>query len=259
MSRDYSEDLRLAHRLADAADEICLDCLERGSSDERRKSDGSPVTAADLEIESAIKSLIAAERPEDRFCGEESFDPSQGVSSDRPTWIVDPIDHTRHFIRGSANYAFLATLFVDGLARVAIVSAPSLGHRWTATRGAGADRNGAPMRVSQTRKLDEAHVAFAGHREWVDRRDWCRVSALMDNLAYVCGTAGGFLPAMRVAAGELDAFVEPWGALWDHAPLRLIVEEAGGRATNLDGGEASGDSLLVSNGILHDELLGRLA
>lgn len=254
MSRDFDNDLSLAHRLADEAEVIGLAWFRRRFSPDT-KSDGSPVTAADLEIESQIRMTLMRERPFDIVLGEEFSDPAQMVQSASPTWIVDPIDHTRHFARGEPNYGTLIALTVGGLTRVAVISAPSLGLRWSAIRGGGAFANGSRIEVSAVADLRHAHLALAGHREWVNCYDWTHVLSLMNQVAYVCGTAGGFLPAMKVASSQLDAFVEPWGSIWDHAALALVVEEAGGRASTLSGGAVVGGSLLVSNGILHEQLL----
>jgi hypothetical protein len=172
-----------------------------------------------------------------------------------PTWVIDPIDHTRHFARGDPNYGTLIALVSEGVAYVGVVSAPSLGFRWWAIRGGGSWVNGATMSVSSTDRIEDAHLAIAGHREWVGRYNWTATERLMNDVAYPSGTEGGFLPAMKVASAQLDAFAEPWGELWDHAAVALIVEEAGGRATTFDGGIAQGGTLLVSNRRLHDHLL----
>jgi histidinol-phosphatase len=254
MTRDFNDDLKLAHCLADGADAISLRWFGRAGRQDK-KADGSPVTVADLEIERHFRALIGSERPCDSCFGEELSEHTKAIEFDAPTWVLDPIDHTRHFARGDPNYGCLIALIVEGLARVAVVSAPSLGLRWTAARGCGAFQNGERISVSTIGELGQAHLAVAGHREWINRHDWRRVSRLMDGVAYVCGTEGGFLPAMKVASAQLDAFVEPWGALWDHAALALIVQEAGGRTSTLAGGTPAGGSLLASNGVLHDQLL----
>jgi len=254
MVRDFLADLDLAQRLAQSADDVSLKWFRRGG-DARLKLDGSIVTAADLQIERTLRDILEAERPSDLMYGEELSDHSQQFTLASPTWVIDPIDHTRHFARGDPNYGSLVTLVVDGVARVGVVSAPSLGYRWWAIRGGGAWVNGIRMSVSTISRVGEAHVAIAGHREWVGKYQWPATERLMNDVAYACGTEGGFLPAMKVASSQLDAFAEPWGALWDHAALALIVEEAGGRATTFDGGIARGKTLLVSNRFLHDPLL----
>lgn len=258
MIQDLQDDLQFALRLADIADEISLRNFNQAVEPER-KADGSPVTAADVEIEREIQALLQAERRDDVCFGEELSDHDRAIQSDTPTWIIDPIDHTRHFIRGDPNYASLIALTMDGLTQVAVVSAPGLGLRWSAMRGEGAFQNGRPIFVSKTTDLGCAYIALAGLREWINLHNWANLNGLLDQFSYVRGTAGGFLPAMKVASGQLDVFIEPWGALWDHAALALIIEEAGGRASTLAGKAATGGSLIASNGALHDRLLDHFA
>lgn len=252
--RPLSDDLKLAHHLADTADAISLRWFNCDTAP-ARKADKTPVTAADLEIEQQLESIIHTERPSDIVLGEEFSSHVECTSSAAPTWVIDPIDHTHHFVRGDPNYGSLIALVIDGQACAAVVSAPSLGLRWSAARGQGAMFNDERISVSKTSDLGLAHLALAGHREWIHQHDWGEVARLMNRVDYVCGTAGGFLPAMQVANGQLDVFAEPWGALWDHAALVLIVEEAGGRASTLSGAPATGGSLLVTNSVLHDEVL----
>lgn len=254
MRRDFSIDLNLALCLADAADQVSLKWFRRGGEN-KLKPDRSLVTTADVEIERVLRDILARERPLDIVYAEELSDHRCQIALDSPTWVIDPIDHTTHFARGDPNYGTLIALMVNGVAHVGAVSAPSLGYRWWAMRGGGAWVNGNQMSVSTTDRITEAHMAIAGHREWVGRYHWPATERLMNDIAYVCGTEGGFFPAMKVASSQLDAFAEPWGALWDHAALALIVEEAGGSATTFDGGIARGGTLLVSNRLLHDHLI----
>lgn len=251
--RKFADDLELAHRLADLADEISTSYFSSGSS-YARKLDGSPVTKADLEVEQSIIEMLGRERPDDYVLGEEFSNHTEGALN-QPTWIIDPIDHTRHFTRGNSNYGTLIALSIGDQIQIGVISAPKLEKRWAAIRNEGATLNGQPLRVSDTRSVDLAHMALAGHREWMQSNTWLDISQLLDQAEYTCGTAGGFLPAMRVADGQLDVFVEPWGEIWDHAASALIVEEAGGQATTIHGGKPLGGTLLVSNRHLHPFIL----
>ena len=127
MIRSFQDDLQFAVRLADIADDICLRNFGLPIEPER-KADGSPVTAADVEIEREIHALVRAERPDNVCFGEELSDHASGIQVDTPTWIIDPIDHTRHFVRSDPNYASLIALVANGITQVAIVSAPSSRH-----------------------------------------------------------------------------------------------------------------------------------
>lgn len=255
--RSLADDLKLAHYMADAADVLCRRAFGVATLT-TSKPDGSPVSAVDVEVERSIRNILREHRPDDAVFGEELSEGGAPLTADA-VWIIDPLDHTRHFTRADPNYGVLIALMIGGIAEVAVVSAPSLAHRWSAARGEGANGDGKRLQTSRTPLIEQAHLALAGHREWVNGYDWRAVSKLMDQVGYLCGTPGGFYPAMQVAAGQLDAFVEPWGAVWDHAALALIVEEAGGRATTLTGTAPTGGSLLVSNRVLHDQLLDHFA
>lgn len=254
MNRNWQDDLAFALKVADAADAVSLCRFEQGLP-AHAKADGTLVSAADLDVEKVIRELVADQRPDDLVLGEEESESHATVDFESPVWIIDPIDHTCHFLRRNPDYATLIALVADGVTRAAVVSAPSLGKRWCALRGEGAWAGGSRLLVSATRRLRSVHLGLAGHREWLDRYRWASISRLLDSVEYPYGTAGGFGAAMMVASAQLDAFAEPWGAIWDHAATALIVEEAGGRASTLEGQSPRGGSLLVSNGHLHDELL----
>jgi len=185
MGRDFPADLELAKRLMDIADAISLKWFRKISASSV-KVDGSPVTLADVEIEHALRDILAAERPSDCVYGEETSDHGSPVTLESPTWIIDPIDHTRHFARGDPNYGTLIALVVDGITRVGAISAPSLGYRWTAIQGGGAWVNGEKMAVSSTEIVANAHVALAGHREWINKYNWPATNRLVDDASYVC-------------------------------------------------------------------------
>lgn len=236
--------------------------VQRRSQGLQFKSDLSPVTDADRRVEEALTNELARLCPLDSVLGEESSAvdltaPAKGQVSER-RWILDPIDQTRHFIRGNPEFATLICLEERGRSIVAVVSAPALAQRWSAWLGGGAWRNSQRISVSKVARLENAYVAIAGHREWHLEWKWETVAALLSACAYPVGCAGGFLQAMLVAEGLIDAVVEPWGSIWDHVAPSLIVHEAGGLATTLDGRQATGGSLLASNGLVHVDVLRRL-
>jgi histidinol-phosphatase len=171
-------------------------------------------------------------------------------------WIIDPIDGTKGYVRHLPIWATVIGLEVDGGLVVGVVSAPALHTRWWAAAGGGAYRNGDPIRVSQVRRLDDAQLSFAWDRSErfdggfgdraleLSRRCW-RTRAL-----------GDFWHHVLVAEGALDVAVEPVVAVWDVAGIVPIVEEAGGRFTNLEGRPgADGGSAVSTNGFLHDEVV----
>jgi histidinol-phosphatase len=216
------------------------------------KPDMSPVSNADRETEAALRSGIAAARPGDAVVGEE-----MGAAGGGPRrWILDPIDGTRNYVRGLPVFATLVALEVDGELAVGVVSAPALGARWWARRGSGAFSRDGRLEVSAVASLADATVGHAHLDTWRDRGRTDSLLALVD-ASYQARGVGDFWQHMLVAQGGLDAAVEPQVALWDLAALQVIVEEAGGRFTDLAGARgAAGGDVLSSNGRVHDEVLG---
>jgi histidinol-phosphatase len=261
-----SEDLDLAQELADLADELAL--ARFGALDLRveTKPDLSPVTEADKAIEKALRARIGEERPGDSVLGEEEG--SSGES--RRRWILDPIDGTRNYSRGIPVFATLIALEVDGEVELGLVSAPALGRRWWAERGKGSFANDAPLSVSGVKKLEDATVSIGfGHRiavSAVSRLEDAVVSfelsegierlAPLAVKAWHARSFGDFWQHMLVAEGSVDVAVDPALKIWDCAPLKLIVEEAGGKFSDLAGRSLiDGGSGVSTNGLLHAETL----
>jgi histidinol-phosphatase len=242
-------DLALALELADLADGIALPRFRALDLAVRTKPDRTPVTEADEAVERAIRDRLAEERPDDAILGEE-----EGASGSEPgrRWILDPIDGTRNYSRGIPVWFTLIGLEVDGRVEVGVASAPALGRRWWARRGDGAFANGETIRVSAVAQVEDAVVSFADSSrariEPLLRRAW-HPQAYSDAWAH-----------LLVAEGAVDVAVEDRLAPWDIAALVPIVEEAGGRATAVDGEPPiQGPGLLTTNGVLHDALLAELA
>ena len=236
-------DLELALALADISDRITLRAF-RGAFSVRTKKDQTPVTEVDEAVERAIRERIDRERPDDAIIGEEFG--KRGESARR--WIIDPIDATRNYIRGIPVFATLIAL--DG--EVGVVSAPALNRRWWASRGEGAFCDGKPIAVSKVGKIGDAQIGYDSVSDFA-------APAKFLGLMQKCGRArgfGDFWIHMLVAEGATEIAVEPKVSWWDMAALQIIVEEAGGRFTSLDG-EARADrgSGVSSNGLLHDAVL----
>jgi histidinol-phosphatase len=257
---EWDADLNFAHRLADAADEMTMARFLASDLQIESKPDLTPVTDADKATEAAIRQLIATERHDDAFLGEES-----GVAGDSARrWVVDPIDGTKNFVRGVPVWATLIALQLDARTVVGVVSAPALGRRWWAAAGGGAWTGptvdaGRPCRVSKVAQLADASLSYSSLSGW-DKR------GVLDNFMRLVETVwrsrayGDFWSHMLVAEGAVDASCEPELSLWDLAALQVIVTEAGGRFTDLSGVERSdGGNVLCSNGLLHDEVLAALS
>lgn len=257
MSTRYSEDLALAHQLADAADAITLARYQAMDLTITTKPDNTPVTDADKSAEDAIRALLRTHRPDDGIVGEE-FE-SEGSEKER-YWVIDPIDGTKNFLRGVPTWATLIGLMkrsLDGSERVVVgvVSAPALYRRWSASEGGGAFvalSTDAPKRinVSAISQIEDASISYSDFVGWGDRL--APFHSLLES-AWRTRAHGDFWSHMLVAEGALEIAVEPKLALWDMAALDIIVREAGGRFTNLDGVAGShGGNALSTNGALHD-------
>ncbi len=263
MSTRRGEDLALAHRLADAADAITLSRYQAIDLTVLTKPDNTPVTDADKSAEDMLRSLIHEHRPHDGIVGEEFG--TEGIENQR-YWVIDPIDGTKNFLRGVPTWATLIGLMEksdDGTERVVagVVSAPALFRRWYAFEGGGAFvivNKEVPKRihVSAISQISDASISHSDFEGWGGRLQPFR--ALMDS-AWRTRAHGDFWSHMLVAEGAVDIAVEPSLALWDMAALDIIVREAGGRFTNLDGVDGShGGSGLSTNAALHDYVVNAL-
>lgn len=218
------------------------------------KADSTPVTEVDRAVEEMIRRRLADERPGDGVVGEEL-----GVTgrADR-RWIVDPIDGTKSYVRGIPVWATLLALEEKGEVVVGVASAPALHRRWWAARGHGAFGDGEPLHVSRVGELGAAHLCFGDVDLSLDDEFMVRFAALARRCSRTRGF-GDFWGHMLVAEGVADVMVEPAVSLWDLAAVQVIVEEAGGRLTDLDGvPRADGGSALSTNGVLHAVVLGAL-
>jgi histidinol-phosphatase len=253
------DDLALAHELADAADAITLARFGALDLTVRSKPDLTPVSDADLAVEQAVRTMLADRRAGDAVLGEEDGETGTGARR----WIVDPIDGTKNFVRGVPVWASLIALQQDGVVTVGAVSAPALGRRWWAARGHGAFAGDARsstrrLRVSAVDSLTDASVSYSSLTGWEDQD---RLPSLLQLSREVWRTRayGDFWSHVMVAEGAVDASFEPEVSLWDLAPLQVIVEEAGGRFSDLAGAaRADGGSVVCSNGRLHEVVLERL-
>jgi histidinol-phosphatase len=254
-------DLSVAVELANRADAITLDRF--GALDLRieTKPDLTPVTDADEAVETALREILSRERPDDAVLGEEY---GGTTASQGRQWVIDPIDGTKNFVRGVPVWASLIALLEDGVPIVGVVSAPALNRRWWAGRGLGAFASigGGPARtlaVSGVADLGSASLSFSSLSGWADLGLRERFIELTDHVWRVRGY-GDFFNYCLVAEGAVDIAAEPEVKLWDLAPLDILVREAGGTFTNLDGQPGPhGGHAVATNGLLHDETLARLA
>ena len=261
------DDLTLAHRLADVADSISLRHFSTSGVPARSKADGSPVTAADHEVEQAIRHQLSRSRPHDSILGEELGEHGSSVRR----WVIDPIDGTSNFAAGKTEWSTLIAVEEDGDVRAGVVSAPALRRRWWAARSSGAwtgagaagpPEPGAALAVTRTETLDRATVAIWPVAEWVPRQSLAAATALLARCARggpLSDWPGACQGAMLVAAGQVDVFVHLAAGPWDIAAAVPIVEEAGGQFSDLHGGRSiSLGAALLTNGRVHDAALRHL-
>ena len=254
-----ADDLSLALQMADEADALTLDRF--GALDLRidTKPDLTPVTDADESAEELLRGLLEANRPDDAVLGEEFG--GTAVFAGRQ-WVLDPIDGTKNFVRGVPVWSTLIALLEDGVPTVGVVSAPALARRWWAGAGEGAfaSFNGVtrPISVSGVATLDAASLSYSDLTTgWEERRS--RFIELTDAVWRTRGY-GDFWSYCLLAEGAIDVVAEPEVKLWDLAPLDVVIREAGGRFTDIDGASGPhGGSAVATNGLLHDEVLARLA
>lgn len=249
-------DLRVALEAADAADAATLPRFRAADLAVEHKSDLTPVSEADRAAEVAIRAHLGRVVPGDAVLGEEYG--ASGISTAR-RWIIDPIDATVNYVRGVPVWATLIALEDQEGIAVGVVSAPALGSRWWAGRGLGAWTDGRRIGVSPTDRIEDAHLSINSIVTHEQQGMGGQILELSRRCARTRGF-GDFWSFMLLAEGAIDLVIEPVAAVWDLAPLLLIVEEAGGRFTDLAGHRTiSGGNAVASNGRLHEAALAAMA
>ena len=253
---DWTDDLRLAHVLADDADSLTTARFKALDLHVMSKPDLTPVTDADQAVEEAIRRTLGRVRSRDAITGEEQG--SSGHSQRR--WIVDPIDGTKNFVRGVPVWATLISLAVDDEVVLGVVSAPMLQRRWWASAGNGAWTGRSLLKASQihvsdVRRLEDASMSYASLHGWEERGMMDDFVSLMRR-CWRTRAYGDFWSYVLLAEGAVDVAAEPELKVYDMAALDIIVREAGGTFTSLAGEDGPwGGNALATNGHLHDAVL----
>ena len=198
------------------------------------KPDNSPVTEADRECERLIARMLSEAFPEDGLLGEEG---TKGESRSARRWIIDPIDGTREYLRGSPLWANLIALEAGDEIVVGVVNLPVLGSLYFGSRGGGAFRDHSPIHASSRTSVEEATLCLDGFNRFDAAPFKDRLLDWMTRFQSVRGSEGAS-GAIMVASGQVEIWIEPHASPWDFAPLKVIVEEAGGRFLNFDGGSS---------------------
>ena len=246
----------LLEEIAREADAIALRYFRAVELRVERKKDGTAVTQADRAVEEMARARVAASGLELDVLGEEmggnAAAPQPGA---RPRMIIDPIDGTEEFSRGIPTFGTLIAIERSGEIVAAMASAPALHSRWQAYQGEGAYREGRKLQVSNVEKLKDSMVFSTGSGPSKDSADQTRIRKYLD-AARNGRSFGGFWQHMLVAEGAIEAALDWTSKPWDLAPLILIVTEAGGKSTSLNGKATIYEqSLLSTNGRIHAETL----
>jgi histidinol-phosphatase len=257
---DLARAMATARRAAEAGGAAALAHFATGVRVET-KPDRSPVTAADREAEAAILKVIGEQFPDHAILAEETG-AHEGSAASR--WIVDPLDGTRGFTRGGPFWGPLVALEQEGEIVAGAMALPAIGEVYCAARGHGTwlkARDATPKKLQvsgvaawedATLSLGELHLLLRGE-----------LAAPVGALATSCAQSrcyGDLAGCAMVLTGRAEAWIEAGVKIWDLAPLKILVEEAGGRFTDLSGAptHASGECI-ASNGLVHDHVLASVA
>jgi histidinol-phosphatase len=217
------------------------------------KADKTPVTEADVEAEKVIRSILTSRFPEHGFYGEET---GRSALDAEYLWLVDPIDGTKAFVREYPMFSTQIALMHRGRLVLGVSSAPAYGELAHAEIGAGAWLDDRPIRVSDVATLEQAALSTGNLKSFATGPRWGAFGRLVGRLNRIRGY-GDFLHYHLLATGKIDAVLESDVNILDVAACAVIVEAAGGRITDLDGGPLTlaSTSVLATNGRLHDAVL----
>ena len=246
----WEHELEVGRAVARRAGEIALRYRDQGISAER-KSDASPVTAADRECERFLSHALSEAFPEDGLLGEEG---ALKESRSGRRWILDPIDGTKDYIRGNDTWGVLIGLEADSEVVAGFCNLPAQSELYFACRGGGAWRNETRVRASAIASPAESVLCVNGLSELTAQPFAARLFEFFHRF-WAVRSFGGCQDAMAVAGGRAEAWIEPSAKPWDLAPIKVIVEEAGGRFFNFDGGTSIyGGNCICSGPALEQEL-----
>lgn len=253
--KPHSAELRAALDGAQQAAAIALS-LYQHNVDVRIKADKSPVTEADVRCEVAIREIIESRFPAHGFYGEETGSRDQDAES---LWLVDPIDGTKAFVREYAMFSTQIALREKGDMRLGVSSAPVYGELCYAERGKGVFLNDKPIAVSQVSSIEDAFISVGNMKSLATGPQWKRYGEMIARASRIRGY-GDFLHYHLLASGKIDVVIETDINILDIAACVAIVNEAGGRCTQLDGKPITllSSTVLATNGPMHAVVLDAL-
>jgi histidinol-phosphatase len=251
-----NSDLELALQMADVADELSMSRYRALDLSIETKPDFTPVTEADRAVEVALRELLASKRPADGVIGEEFPNTNEAASR---TWIIDPIDATKNYVRGVPVWGTLIALAIDGEPVVGVISAPAMGRRWWASPEDGAftkDVDGSVRKISPSKvqSLSDASFSYSDPIGW----DLLGKDSLtkITNAVWRTRGYGDFWSHLLVAEGAVDIAIEPELQNYDMAAFIAVANAAGCKVTGIKGQTAmQAGHAITTNALLHDQVL----
>jgi len=246
-----SKELDAALDAAEAAANVIRSLYQRNLA-VHTKADATPVTEADVKAEEAIRAILTERFPTYGFYGEETGQQEMGAEN---LWLVDPIDGTKAFVRESPFFSTQIALMRKGRLVLGVSSAPVYGELAWAEEGAGAHLNGRRIHVSHMAELADASISTGNLKTLARSPQWAKFGELVTRVNRVRGY-GDFAHYHLLARGSLDAVIESDVNILDIAALTVIVREAGGTFTDLQGADVglATTSVLATNGKLHAKI-----
>jgi len=255
MSEPYARELEVAIDAARQAGTIVLGYYE-GEFEVREKSHDNPVTAADLEADECIKRILLGAFPNDGWLSEETADSGDRLERSR-AWVVDPLDGTKEFTQHIPEFCICIALVEHGKPVVGVSFNPAADRMYAASRGRGTTCNGEPVRASTQSTLRDAEVLASRSEdkrgEWDPFKDRVRV--------LLTGSVAFKLAELSRGEGDATFTLTPKNE-WDICSGTILLEEAGGTATGLDGKplvfnqpSPLRDGMIATNGVLHDAIV----
>ncbi|OGH38303.1 MAG: hypothetical protein A3B44_01490 [Candidatus Levybacteria bacterium RIFCSPLOWO2_01_FULL_38_21] len=214
------------------------------------KKDKTVVTEADFQTEDAIRSFILSRIPNAKFLAEETG----GDKEEETFWIIDPIDGTRCFTRNIPFWCILISLYKKGEVMLGVCYFPLLHNGLMyAERGKGAHRGLKKIYTSNISDLSKCYLTFGSLRHFKNKKPLLKLVDIVGSVRGYEPTYGHFL----LSCGSIDATIDVYAQPWDSAPFKVIIEEAGGRITHIDGKpwDIFGRGFIGTNGLLHDEAI----
>jgi histidinol-phosphatase len=246
-----SKELDAALDAAEAAATVIRSLYQRNLA-VHTKADATPVTEADVKAEEAIRSILTERFPSYGFYGEET---GQQAMDAENLWLVDPIDGTKSFVRESPFFSTQIALMRKGRLVLGVSSAPVYGELAWAEEGAGAHLNGRRIHVSPTAEFAGVTLSTGNVKTLARSPQWAKFGELIPRLNRVRGY-GDFVHYHLLARGSIDVVIESDVNILDIAALTVIVREAGGTFTDLQGADVglATTSVLATNGKLHAQI-----